>query len=73
MLDLIHKTLDDDERTAAGVASSFGLLGDLADAFSDGQIKDLLLVGWIAGAFKNKSRVPSEARNALRYAREVSL
>jgi len=71
MLDLIRRTLDDEEHTVPGVTSSFGLMGDLADAFSDGQIKDQLLVDWVAAAFKNKSRIPSESRNSLRYAREM--
>lgn len=73
MLDLIQRTLDDDEHTVPGVTSSFGLMGDLADAFSNGQIKEQLLVDWVASAFKNKSRVPSESRNSMRYAREVRL
>lgn len=71
MLDLIKRTMEDEEHTTAGVTSAFGLLGDLADAFSNGQIKEQLLVDWVAVAFKNKSRVPSEARNSLRYAREM--
>jgi len=70
MLDLIKRTLEDDEHTTPGVTSAFGLLGDIGDSFPDGRIKDQLLVDWVATAFKNKSRVPSEARNSLRYARE---
>jgi hypothetical protein len=73
MLHLIRLTVEDEEHTTSGVSSAFGLLGDLSDAFSAGQIKDQLLVDWVAVAFKNKSRVPSEARNPMRYAREVCL
>jgi len=71
MLDLIRRTLDDEEHTIPGVTSCFGLMGDLADSFSEGQIKDQLLVDWVATAFKNKTRIPSESRNSMRYAREM--
>ena len=49
----------------------YGLLGDLAEAFRNGQIKDLLLAEWIAAELRQKGRMSGEVRRNLRYAREV--
>jgi importin subunit beta-1 len=72
MLELIRRTLNDEEHTAAGVTSSYGLLGDLADTFHKGEIKSLLLADWVAVHLKNKRNVMPEARTSMKYAREVS-
>lgn len=50
-----------------------GLIGDLADAFPDGQIKQFLLAEWIMTELRTKGRMPSETRKTLRWAREVCL
>lgn len=72
MLDLVRRTFDDDERTDAAMKLGFGLIGDLADTFPNGQIKEYLLADWIALSLKNKSRLSPETKKTMRWAREVS-
>jgi len=69
MLDLIRRTLEDEERPDAVAKLAIGLLGDIADAFPNGQIKDVLLVDWVSGALKRgRGR---ELKATIRWAREV--
>lgn len=51
---------------------SLGLIGDLADTFPDGQIKQVLLAEWIMGELRSKGRYSAEIKRTLRWAREVS-
>jgi len=71
MLDLIRRTLDDEEKTDAATKLAVGLIGDLADTFPNGQIKEFLLTDWVAAALKNKMRVSAETKKTMRWAREV--
>ncbi|KAG6888559.1 hypothetical protein C0992_008188 [Termitomyces sp. T32_za158] len=71
VLGLIQRCLADDERTDALVRLCYGLLGDLADSFPGGQLKQLLLQPWIAAELRAKSRMPPETRKTMRWAREV--
>lgn len=71
MMDLIRRTLEDDEKTETALKLSIGLIGDLADTFPNGQIKEFLLTDWVAIALKNKSRVSAETKRTMRWAREV--
>jgi importin subunit beta-1 len=71
VLDLVHRCLADEERTDAVVKTSFGLVGDLADAFPNGQIKQLLLAEWLVNELRSKSRMPPETKKTMRWAREV--
>lgn len=52
---------------------SYGLLGDLADCFPSGEIKQLLLANWVASELRSKHRMPAETRKTMRWAREVRL
>lgn len=51
---------------------SYGLLGDLADTFPQGQIKQYLLSPWIANELRSKFKMPGETKKTMRWAREVS-
>jgi Karyopherin (importin) beta len=73
ILELIHRCLADDERTDAVMKLSYGLLGDLADCFPDGQLKQVLLTEWIAVELRSKLRMPSETKKTMRWAREVGI
>lgn len=72
MLDLVRQIFDDEEKTDTAMKLGFGLIGDLADTFQSGQIKEHLLADWIAISFKNKSRLSLETKKTMRWAREVS-
>jgi hypothetical protein len=53
------------------VKLAYGLLGDLADCFPNGEIKHLLLSEWVASELRSKLRMPTETKKTLRWAREV--
>ncbi|KAG1897338.1 karyopherin Kap95 [Suillus fuscotomentosus] len=55
----VHQCLADEERSDSIVKLSFGLIGDLADCFPNGQIKEHLLEEWIAHEFCSKRRLAS--------------
>jgi len=71
ILELVHQCLADEERSDSVVKLSFGLIGDLADCFSNGQIKEHLLEEWIAQEFRSKRGMQPETKKTLRWAREV--
>ncbi|KAF8999789.1 armadillo-type protein [Cyathus striatus] len=71
ILNLIQRCLSDEERTDTLLKSSFGLLGDLADCFPNGQLKPLLLSPWIASELRSKHRMPAETKKTMRWAREM--
>jgi importin subunit beta-1 len=73
MLDLIQRALSDDERSDGVVRLSFGIIGDLADTFPNGQLKNLLSAEWIAVELRSKARVSTETKKTARWAREVRL
>ena len=72
ILELVQRSLADEERSDNSVKLSLGLIGDLADAFPAGQIKQHLLSEWVAQALRSKGRFSAEAKKTLRWAREVS-
>jgi importin subunit beta-1 len=72
ILELVHQCLADEERSDSVVKLSFGLIGDLADCFPNGQIKEHLLEEWIAHEFRSKRGMQQETKKTLRWAREVS-
>lgn len=72
ILDLIQRCLRDEDKTDATMRLSYGLLGDLADSFPNGQIKNMLLAPWIANELRSKYKMPGETKKTLRWAREVS-
>ncbi|GBE87129.1 ARM repeat-containing protein [Sparassis latifolia] len=71
MLELTQLCLADSERTESSVKASIGLIGDLADSFPEGQIKQYLLAEWIASELRAKGRLPPETKKTLRWAREM--
>jgi len=70
ILDLVHRCLIDEERVDSLMRLSFGLLGDLADCFPNGEIKQLLLANWVANELRSKHRMPAETRKTMRWARD---
>lgn len=49
-----------------------GLIGDLAEAFPNGQLRDQLLSEWVVTSLKSKVRGSSpEAKKTVKWAREV--
>ena len=73
ILELIHRCLSDEERTDSVMRLSYGLLGDLADSFPDGQLKQLLLSQWVVAELRSKHRMPPETKKTMRWAREVRI
>lgn len=71
MLELVQRCLADEERPESVVRLSLGLVGDLADAFPNGQIKQLLLTEWLSQALRQKTRLSGETKKTARWAREV--
>ncbi|KAF5376143.1 hypothetical protein D9615_007702 [Tricholomella constricta] len=71
ILELIQRCLSDEERTDSLMRLSYGLLGDLADSFPNGQIKNLLLNNWVAAELRTKNRMPPETKKTMRWAREM--
>jgi importin subunit beta-1 len=71
MLDLIQRALGDEERTDGVVRLSFGIIGDLAETFPSGQLKNLLSADWIAAELRSKARASSDTKKTARWAREV--
>ncbi|KAF5352963.1 hypothetical protein D9758_007879 [Tetrapyrgos nigripes] len=71
VLDLIQRCLVDDERTDSLMKLCYGLLGDLADALKDGQIKQLLLQPWVATELKARQRMSPDTKKTMRWAREM--
>ncbi|EJD36187.1 karyopherin Kap95 [Auricularia subglabra TFB-10046 SS5] len=70
MLDLIQRTLADEERPDSVAKLAIGLLGDIADAFPNGQVKDYLLADWITSALKVKGRA-RDLKTTVRWAKEM--
>ncbi|KNZ75553.1 Importin subunit beta-1 [Termitomyces sp. J132] len=71
ILTLIQRCLADEERTDSLVRLCYGLLGDLADSFPGGQLKQILLHPWIASELRSKNRMPPETKKTMRWAREM--
>jgi importin subunit beta-1 len=70
-MELIQRCLTDDERTDSLVKLAFGLVGDLADSFPNGQLKQVLLQEWIATELRNRRGLSPEAKKTMRWAKEV--
>ncbi|KIK64912.1 hypothetical protein GYMLUDRAFT_240267 [Collybiopsis luxurians FD-317 M1] len=71
ILELIQRCLSDDERTESLVKLCYGLLGDLADSFPGGQLKQLLLQPWVVTELKARHRMSPETKKTMRWAREM--
>jgi importin subunit beta-1 len=73
ILDLVRRCLADEERSDALMRLSYGLIGDLADSFPAGQLKQLLLQNWIASELRSRYRMPDETKKTMRWAHEVCI
>lgn len=71
ILELVQRCLADDDLSETTAKLCFGLLGDLADCFPNGQLKQLLLADWIASDLRNKRGMSKETKKTMRWAREV--
>ncbi|KAF8658436.1 hypothetical protein AX16_001987 [Volvariella volvacea WC 439] len=71
MLDLVRRCLSDEERTDAVVKLGYGLIGDLADSFPNGEIKALLLDPWVISELRSKQRMTPDMKKTMRWAREM--
>ncbi|PPQ77891.1 hypothetical protein CVT25_015378 [Psilocybe cyanescens] len=71
MLELVHRCLADEERSDSLMRLSYGLIGDLAECFSNGQLKQLFLSNWIASELRSRNRMPDETKKTMRWAREM--
>ena len=71
ILELLQRCFQDEERSDALTKLAYGLIGDLADAYPNGEIKPYLLVNWVASELRSKQRMPQETKKTMRWAREV--
>ncbi|KAF8901570.1 armadillo-type protein [Mucidula mucida] len=71
ILELIFHSLSDEERSESVVKLSCGLIGDLADCFPSGQLKAALLQQWVANELRARTRMNSETKKTMRWAREM--
>jgi len=72
ILDLLHRTLADEDRSEAVLKLGVGLIGDLAETFPNGELRDLLLSEWIVTALKAKHRWTSpDTKRVLKWAKEM--
>lgn len=71
ILDLLQRTLTDEDRTEALVKLGVGLIGDLADGYRNGELRQALLQEWILNSFKFKGRGYSpDTKKTLKWAKE---
>lgn len=73
MLELVQCCLADEDRQESVVWMSLGLVGDLTDAFPNGQIKQYLLFEWLSTALRQKARLILETKKTIRWVKGVSL
>ncbi|BGP03309.1 Importin subunit beta-1 [Rhodotorula toruloides] len=69
----LHLVLTDQDRTEAILRSAIGLLGDLAEAFPNGQLKEPLSSSWVADLLKaGRTKMGgSETKKVAKWAREM--
>ncbi|KAF8316436.1 ARM repeat-containing protein [Clavulina sp. PMI_390] len=73
IFDLLRRTVQDEERTETVFQKAMGLIGDLAEAFPNGELREQLLTDWlINNLLRNKPRLTSpEAKRTLKWAKEM--
>lgn len=71
----LHLTLTDQDRTENILRSSIGLLGDLAEAFPSGQLKEPLTSPWVVEMLKaGRTKIGgSETKKVTKWAKEVRI
>lgn len=65
--------MQDEERSETTFQKAMGLIGDLAEAFPNGELREQLLTEWIINnLLRGKPRLTSpEAKRTLKWAKEV--
>lgn len=65
--------MQDEERSETTFQKAMGLIGDLADAFPGGELREQLLTEWIINnLLKGKPRLTTaEAKRTLKWAKEA--
>ena len=71
VLELVQKVLADDNSGEPLDKLAFGVIGDLADAFPNGEIKPILLAEWIATSLVSRKGYDKETKTTVKWAREV--
>jgi hypothetical protein len=71
MLKLVRQVYEE-EGTDLTLKTGAGLIGDLAETFANGQLKEFLLRDWVVAMLKTKTR-NADLKKTLRWAREVSM
>jgi importin subunit beta-1 len=71
ILELVQKVLADDNSGEPLDKLAFGVIGDLADAFPNGDLKPLLLAEWIATSLVSRKGYDKETKTTIKWAREV--
>jgi hypothetical protein len=71
ILELVQKVLTDDNSGEPLDKLAFGVIGDLADAFPNGELKPLLLAEWIATSLVLRKGYDKETKTTVKWAREV--
>ena len=70
----MHLILTDSDRTETILRSSIGLLGDLAEAFPNGQLKEALSSTWVTDLLKaGRTKLGGpETKKVAKWAKDVS-
>ena len=72
IFELVQKVLADDNSGEPLDKLAYGVIGDLADAFPNGEIKPLLLEEWIATSLVLRKGYDKETKTTVKWAREVT-
>lgn len=73
ILELVQKVLADDNNGEPLDKLAFGVVGDLADAFPNGELKPVLLAEWIGTSLVSRKGYDKETKTTVKWAREVRL
>jgi len=73
IIDLLKRTCQDEDRSDAVYIKAMGLVGDLAEAFPNGEIRDPLLAEWVVNNLvKSKPRgLTPEGKRTIKWAKEM--
>ena len=73
IFELVQKVLADDNSGEPLDKLAYGVIGDLADAFPNGELKPLLLAEWIAASLVLRKGYDKETKTTVKWAREVTV
>jgi len=72
IFDLLQRTLADEDKTEPLVRLSVGLMGDLADTFRGGELREALMQEWVVNSLKIKGRgYSTDTKKTLKWAKEM--